>query len=350
MPRKILNIFLLTVFLVLGFTAKVHAFEPSPEAVAAFEAGLAAADRQEWEQAAEHFLKADKYPIHWSFNYIKHQYNYDPALYLTLATTYDRIEGGNLVAAFYYQTYLTLLPDAPNAQTLKQRIDDILDEGEALARKLAVNAEEIYQRHLDGYDHFTKNALRDVISMNLQQLAVAKVYLDDWDREKCWNMVRAGDLNQGPHPQSAHNLARALANTGNKDGLRWLASSFPPGSDNRTRIERSYFNTLDTYPEKWNRMTYAEKLLAKPEQRHIIDHFLYWFPLNFASYSQSSHDFIDSSTYWISYKSKYDEEELYYYLSIKFPQAAETLSEAVYKLRQLETYRQEMMEKFVNKE
>ncbi len=315
MPRKIVNILLLAAFLVFGLTAKGYTESTSGE-MTAFEKGLAAAEQEQWEEAAAHFL-ADK----------SHQRVYaDTDTLLKLALTFDNIEGGDLYAAFlYHRAYRGMEPDAPNAAAIRQRIDELLDASEALARKLANNAEEVFRGRQKSYDkseHWFSGADLDNVAVGLNFLASARIYLGDWDREAWWSLIKVWNVDQ--YNSLSMDLPSALAETGNRKDLQWLVPRLSPEKRERAK---SLVDDMDDY------------VRTLPEYSDVN----YYSLVNFHS-DPRRYEFVDSPAYW---KSLEETSGNQLFIGWKFAHAAFAMSKNIYNIRQLQArLDQATMEKY----
>ncbi len=347
MPRKIVNILLLlTAFLVLGFTGMAYA-DPDPCDKAArlesFEKGLIAADQEQWEEAAAHFLACGKDGIRLLDSPLSNKRLYEPDTLLKLALTFDNAEGGNLFAANYYQAYLAMEPGAPNAAAIRQRINEILDASEALARKLTINAEEALRGQAKSYDekdsYFYGRKIGDFIhsqtlhraASSLDSIATAKVYQGDWNRDTWWDLARTWKLDQDFYVRRLA-LVIALTRTGDKKGMAWLNARLSPDMRQETNDFISQNISWIMGP------SIPDKPPSEPEKAVAYQYIRNNASLNEYFDDYDTKRFVDSPSYWERNKTRKIS------LPDKFAEAAEVLSERVYLIRRLEPYRQALLE------
>ena len=199
-----LIIFVFTFITLVTTSFNVSAATPPPlppAAQEAFDKGLRAARQQEWKLAIRYLDEARKAAPN------------DPAIYFNLALAEGKLPGREWRAIAWFQTYLSLSPEANNAAAVRSQISDLELRGEANVGRIIDMAKELASKFSDAYSR----------TPALKQVGVKMVEARDYSGAVA--LARSVDVNTYEGADAVQDIAIALGEAGRYDDADRLISN-----------------------------------------------------------------------------------------------------------------------------
>lgn len=149
---------ILLALLLVPLSAAAQTPTLNPWAQSVLDQGLAAAQKQDWKGAIQHFLE------------VQQAYPRSPEIWFDLGLAELKLPGYEICALAWFKGYLILAPDAPNAAAVKEQIN-----------ALEVSYKSRFKKILDAFDTTARSNLghNGIDERAIADLATAHIYIGD---------------------------------------------------------------------------------------------------------------------------------------------------------------------------